>query len=49
MKGKELVRRTISLENPPRIPLLFFNRDKEKSDMVMIDVCRQYLGENQTV
>lgn len=49
MKGKELVRRAVDLEYPSRIPILFFNRDKEKSDIVMIDVCHQYQGEDQDI
>ncbi len=44
--GKELVKKAIHLENPPRVPMIFFNRDKDKSDMVMIDVCHLYEGEN---
>lgn len=39
MRGREPVKSTLKYSNRERVPMLYFNRDKEKSDMVMIDVC----------
>ena len=38
----ERVKKAINFQNPDRIPLLFFNRDKEKSDIIMIDVVEHF-------
>jgi hypothetical protein len=36
MKSKERVRRAVDFAHPDRVPLLYFNEDKEKSDVVLI-------------
>lgn len=35
MNSKEIVKRAVKMENPPRVPLLFFNKDFEKSDIFL--------------
>ena len=34
MSGEELVRRAISFEKPERAPIYYFNKDKDRSDIV---------------
>ena len=46
MRGYELVNQTLEYSNRDRIPVLYFNRDKDKSDIVMIDVCHQFTGKS---
>jgi len=36
MKRKEVVKRAIEMKNPPRVPILFFNKDTEKSDIKLV-------------
>jgi len=40
----EQVRRAIQRQGPDYVPLLFFNQDKEQSDIVVIDVVRHFMG-----
>ncbi|MBN1836855.1 MAG: hypothetical protein JW820_13450 [Spirochaetales bacterium] len=40
----EQVRRAIHRRWPDYVPLLFFNQDKDQSDIVVVDVVRHFLG-----
>ena len=40
----EQVRRAIHRRGPDYVPLLFFNQDKEQSDIVVVDVVRHFMG-----
>lgn len=44
---EEIVRKTLKWQNEERIPIVYFNRDKEKSDLIMIDVMDLFQGENK--
>ena len=44
---RELVVRAIRRQNPPRVPLFFFNRDRERSDIILIDVVRNFGGQQE--
>lgn len=35
MNSKEIVKKAVEMKNPPRVPLLFFNKDIEKSDFFL--------------
>jgi uroporphyrinogen decarboxylase len=39
-----LVKAAIRRQGPARVPILFFNRDKEQSDIVIVDVVRHFTG-----
>lgn len=43
----ELVRAAIGRRNPTRVPILFFNQDREHSDLILVDVVRHFQGPNQ--
>ncbi len=40
----EQVKKTITMKNPDYVPILFFNKDREQSDIIMIDVVRHFMG-----
>jgi uroporphyrinogen decarboxylase len=40
----EQVRRAIRRQGPEYVPLLFFNQDKEQSDIIVVDVVRHFMG-----
>ena len=40
----ELVRAAVARRNPARLPILFFNQDREESDLILIDVVRHFQG-----
>ena len=42
--GREEVIRAIRRQGPSRVPLLFFNRDREQSDLIQIEVVRNFTG-----
>lgn len=44
MNRKEQVKKAIHLHGPAYVPILFFNKDKEQSDIIMIDVVKHYVG-----
>lgn len=44
MKSKELVYRSIHMKDPDRVPILYFNADKEDSDIILVDVVRHFMG-----
>ncbi|MDR3644220.1 MAG: uroporphyrinogen decarboxylase family protein [Clostridia bacterium] len=46
MGSVEQVERAIQMRGPDYVPILFFNRDKEQSDIILIDVVRHFMGEN---
>ena len=35
------------MNHPDFVPILFFNKDKEQSDIIMIDVVRHFMGEKE--
>jgi len=47
MTGKERVRRAIQFESPDRVPILYFNADQEKSDILIVDVCHNFMGKEK--
>ena len=47
MRELERVKRAIAMQSPDRVPILFFNRDFERSDMVMIDVVNHFGGDDR--
>ncbi|RKX91858.1 MAG: hypothetical protein DRZ90_14520 [Spirochaetes bacterium] len=47
MTKKEKVKKAIQMNDPGNVPILFFNRDKEESDLVMIDVVKHYMGKKR--
>lgn len=46
MNHIERVRRAVSFQKPDCVPMLFFNADKEQSDIVMLDIQNHFGGEN---
>ncbi len=47
LNSRETVKRAIHMEGPNRVPLLFFNRDKKQSDIIMIDIVRHFIGDKK--
>jgi hypothetical protein len=47
MSRVEQVKKAIQRNNPDYVPVLFFNRDKEQSDIILIDVIRHFNGEKE--
>lgn len=45
MDGKHRVKKAIYMQNPDRVPILYFNKDKDESDIVIIDVVKHFSGE----
>lgn len=43
----EQVRKAMRFQSPDYVPILFFNRDKEQSDIQIIDVVQHFQGEHQ--
>ena len=44
MTAVERVKRAIKMESPDRIPLIIYNRDHDRSDMVPIEVIHHFMG-----
>lgn len=44
MTSIERVRRAINIDHPDRVPMVFFNRDRNQGDIVMIDVQNHFSG-----
>jgi hypothetical protein len=44
MNRLEQVKKAIHMQGPDYVPVLFFNKDKEQSDIIMIDVVRHFMG-----
>ena len=40
------VKRAIRMQGPDYVPILFFNKDKEQSDITIVDVVGHFMGEN---
>jgi uroporphyrinogen decarboxylase len=49
MNRKQQVKKAISLQGPDYIPLLFVNKDKEQSDIIIIDVVKHFMGPKENV
>jgi len=49
MNRKQQVKKAISLQGPDYIPLLFVNKDKEHSDIIIIDVVKHFMGPKENV
>jgi uroporphyrinogen decarboxylase len=47
MFGKQVVKKSIAMKNPDYVPILYFNGNKEESDVVIIDVVQHFFGENK--
>lgn len=47
MDSKTRVKRAIQLKETSSIPMLYFNRDREQSDIIIDDIGRNFIGENQ--
>ncbi len=47
MSRKDRVKKAIRFKSPDSIPILFFNKDKEQSDIILIDVVRHFAGDNR--
>jgi len=45
----ERVKRAITFQKPDRVPILYFNQNKDKSDIVMIDIQNHFSGENKDI
>jgi uroporphyrinogen decarboxylase len=45
----EQVKKAITMQGPEYVPILFFNKDFEQSDIMLIDVVRHFTGENKDV
>lgn len=41
----EQVKKAIYMNGPDYVPILFFNKDQEQSDIILIDVIRHFMGE----
>ena len=44
MTSRERTRRAVQMQGPDRIPMIYVNRDFEKSDLRVLDVARQWGG-----
>ena len=44
MNRVEQVNKAINRNNPDYVPILFFNKDKEQSDIILIDVVSHFMG-----
>lgn len=42
----EEVKKAIHMQHPDYVPILFFNSGKEQSDIILIDVVRHFMGQN---
>lgn len=49
MSSFEQVKKAIYRQSPDYVPVLFFNSDKEQSDIIMVDVVRHFMGPNEDV
>ncbi len=47
MNRLDRVRRAVHMTGPDRVPILFFNADKDQSDIILIDVVRHFMGETE--
>lgn len=49
MNRRDLVKKAVMMQGPERVPLIFINKDKEQSDLIMIDVVRHFMGADKNV
>lgn len=49
LDSKQQVKKAINMQGPEYVPLLFFNKDQEQSDIILIDVGRHFLGDNKNI
>lgn len=49
MNSVERVKKAIAMQRPDRIPLIIWNRDFEKADIVPIEVIHHFMGENKDI
>jgi uroporphyrinogen-III decarboxylase len=47
MIRKEQVKRAIKFQGPEYAPILYFNKDKEESDIILIDVVQHFMGKDK--
>lgn len=47
MNRKELAKAAIHMQKPDRVPLLLYNRDFDQSDIIVIEVVKQWGGPNR--
>lgn len=44
MNSIERVRKTFRFQNPDRVPMVHFNRDRDQGDLIMIDIQNHHMG-----
>lgn len=47
MTRKERVKSAIYMKKPDQLPVYLYNKDQEESDIVVVDVVKQWMGENK--
>lgn len=47
MREKERVKRAIQMSGLDRVPIFFFNKDFEDSDIIVIEVIKHWMGDNK--
>ena len=49
MKSKECVLKAIKFQGPDYVPLFFFNKDKDQSDIIQVDIQKHFGGPGQNL
>lgn len=49
MTRKEQVKKAIKFQNPDYVPILFFNKDFDQSDIIIVDVVRHFMGNGKDI
>ncbi len=49
MNRKTNVKKAIKFDNPEYVPILFYNKDKDKSDIIVIDVVHHFMGKDRNI
>ena len=49
MTSKQRIKKAIKFEKPDVLPMLYFNKDFNRSDIIIDDIGRNYIGENKDV
>lgn len=49
MIERERVKKAVHMKNPDRVPVILYNKDFVQSDMIVIEVVRQWMGENRDI
>jgi uroporphyrinogen decarboxylase len=47
MDRKQQVKKSLHMLGPDYVPILFFNKDRDQSDIILIDVVRHFMGKNE--